>query len=248
MHLTLPGHSDGVVCLHFDSTLLVTGSIDKTIKVWNFADKSCFALKGHADWVNSVRIDSDSRTIFSASDDQTVKMWDLDTRTCVRTFTGHVGHVQQVIPLALPEYKPLSCESPLPHNTDPNRKPPPGMLITAALDSTVKFWDVASGRCFKTLFGHVEGVWTLAADTLRVISGAQDSMVKVWDVNTGRCTRTITGHAGPVTCVGLGDSRMITGGEDCVARLYCFKASTEESGNVSIGGDSEEGEAVEETT
>ena len=101
------------------------------------------------------------------------------------------------------------------------------MLITAALDSTVKFWDVASGKCFKTLFGHVEGVWALAADTLRVVSGAQDSMVKVWDVQTGQCQRTVTGHAGPVTCVGLSDSRMVTGGEDCIARMYCFKSDGE---------------------
>lgn len=235
---TLPGHTDGVICLHFDSTLLVSGSVDKTIKVWNFADRSCFALKGHTDWVNSVRIDSDSRTIFSASDDQTVKMWDLDARSCIRTFEGHVGPVQQVIPLSLPDYTPPphDAESTSPPITpspwsyrepgkEASRKPPPGMLVTAALDSTVKFWDVASGRCFKTLFGHVEGVWALAADTLRVISGAQDSMVKVWDANTGKSLRTVTGHAGPVTCVGLSDSRMVTAGEDCVAHMYCFKST-----------------------
>jgi len=248
---TLPGHTDGVVCLHFDSTLLVSGSVDKTIKVWNFADKSCFALKGHGDWVNSVRLDTDSRTIFSASDDQTVKMWDLDARTCVRTFEGHVGHVQQVIPISLPDYKPLlptepesSTPAPTPWDyRDPllqnkkqrSRKPPPGMLVTAALDSTVKFWDVASGRCFKTLFGHVEGVWALAADSLRVVSGAQDSMVKVWDVNTGRCQRTVTGHAGPVTCVGLSDSKMVTGGEDCAARMYSFKSTGKQEPEELVG-------------
>jgi F-box/WD-40 domain protein MET30 len=252
---TLRGHTEGVVCLHFDSTLLVSGSVDTTIKVWNFSDRSCFALKGHTDWVNAVRIDSDSRMIFSASDDQTVKMWDLDSRTCVRTFEGHVGHVQQVIPLSLPDYMPAaaaptadagssSSSNPWSYR-DPaeeeiakkaeSRKPPPGMLITAALDSTVKFWDVASGKCFKTLFGHVEGVWALAVDTLRVVSGAQDSMVKVWDVNTGRCMRTVTGHAGPVTCVGLSDSIMVTGGEDCVARMYCFKADAGEEGVEDVG-------------
>ncbi|KAI5781223.1 WD40-repeat-containing domain protein [Geopyxis carbonaria] len=252
---TLQGHTDGVVCLHFDSTLLVSGSVDKTIKVWNFADKSCFALKGHSDWVNSVRIDSDSRTIFSASDDQTVKMWDLDTRTCVRTFEGHVGHVQQVIPLTLPEYQPNASSTPPPpedrwNYRDPpssssppskDRKPPPATLITAALDGTVKFWDVASGRCLKTLFGHVEGVWALAADTLRIISGAQDAMVKVWDVNTGSCLRTVTGHIGPVTCVGLADSRMVTGGEDCIARLYCFKDSGQKEKEIvgQLGGNCE---------
>ena len=74
----------------------------------------------------------------------------------------------------------------------------------------------------RTFFGHVEGVWALAADTLRVVSGAEDRMVKVWDPRTGKCERTFGGHAGPVTCVGLSDARMCTGGEDCEVRLYNF--------------------------
>lgn len=246
---TLPGHTGGVVCLHFNENLLASGSVDTTIKIWNFADKSCYALKGHTDWVNSVRIDSDSRTIFSASDDQTVRMWDLDTKACVRIFKGHVGHVQQVIPMQLPGYmSPKSPREDVTQKSIPSshqhpkhpwqeyrdkksptpkmrpRAPPPEKMITAALDSTVKFWDVATGKCTKTLFGHVEGVWALAADSLRVISGAQDRMVKVWDVRTGRCQRTITGHQGPVTCVGLSDSNMVTGSEDGEARMYCFKS------------------------
>lgn len=257
---TLQGHTAGVICLHFNENLLASGSIDKTIKIWNFADKSRFALKGHTDWVNSVRLDSGSRTIFSASDDQTVRMWDLDTKACIRVFEGHVGHVQQVIPLQLLNHQSQKgggaaaaeegSSSPLVkpqippshhHPTHPleeyreasvsdlpnrprARAPPPKQMITAALDSQVKFWDVATGKCTKTLFGHVEGVWALAADSLRVISGAQDRMVKVWDVRTGRCQRTITGHSGPVTCVGLSDSKMVTGGEDGEARLYCFKS------------------------
>lgn len=106
------------------------------------------------------------------------------------------------------------------------------MLITASLDGTVKFWDVPTGACTNTLFGHIEGVWAVAADTLRVVSGAQDSMVKVWDVNTGACQRTITGHAGPVTCVGLSDSRMVTGGDDGVVRGYLFRCEREEEGVV----------------
>lgn len=243
---TLPGHTGGVICLHFNDNLLASGSVDTTIKIWNFADKSCYALKGHTDWVNSVRIDSDSRMVFSASDDQTVRMWDLDTRACVRVFEGHVGHVQQVIPMQLPSLKPPreeTAQSTIPpshqHPQHPwqeyrdakppgpkirPRAPPPEKMITAALDNTVKFWDVATGKCTKTLFGHVEGVWALAADSLRVISGSQDRMLKVWDVRTGRCQRTITGHQGPVTCVGLSDSNMVTGSEDGEARMYCFKS------------------------
>ncbi len=99
----------------------------------------------------------------------------------------------------------------------------PRYMLTGALDSTVRLWDIHTGKCLKTFFGHVEGVWALAGDTLRVVSGAEDRMVKVWDARTGKCEKTFSGHTGPVTCIGLSDSRMCTGSEDCEVRLYSFK-------------------------
>ena len=270
---TLPGHTEGVISLHFDSSLLVSGSVDKTIKVWDFCRGSCVTLRGHKDWVNSVKLHSPSRTILSASDDMTVKIWDLDTNTCIRTLEGHFGQVQQILPFELSQHDALklmteieeerekasgnpdtgSSSAAPQHNISPlasppptqsilspshystglsfpastttaNREPIPHYILTAALDSTVKLWDVETGRCIRTLFGHVEGIWALAADTLRVVSGAQDRMVKVWNMSTGKCERTITGHAAAVTCLALSDSRLITGSEDGEARMYCFKS------------------------
>ncbi|KAI9837729.1 MAG: hypothetical protein M1819_006663 [Sarea resinae] len=258
---TYTGHSGGVISLHFDSTILASGSMDKTIKIWNFEDKSTFLLRGHTDWVNSVKLDSVSRTVFSASDDCTVRLWDLDTKSCIKTFHGHVGQVQQVLPLPAEfefeedetdddndtcstsskdsssdagthhdpnsgsgNFSAISAYGPGFTNTD--RPTPPRYMLTGALDSTIRLWDVRTGRCLRTFFGHVEGIWALAADTLRVISGAEDRMVKVWDARTGRCERTFTGHRGPVTCIGLSDSRMCTGGEDCEVRLYSFTPDT----------------------
>ncbi|ELR06908.1 hypothetical protein VC83_05913 [Pseudogymnoascus destructans] len=247
---TYQGHTGGIMSLHFDGNLLASGSVDKSVKIWNFSDKSTFSLKGHRDWVNAVKVDSASRTVFSASDDCSIKLWDLDSKACIKTFEGHVGQVQQVLSLPA-DYEPeLDDPSPtaddassnassadLPQPTDlrssfgpaftagyaTNRPLPPRYMLTGALDSTVRLWDVYTGRCLKTFFGHVEGVWALAGDTLRVVSGAEDRMVKMWDARTGRCERTFAGHAGPVTCIGLSDSRICTGSEDCEVRLQSFK-------------------------
>ena len=250
---TYNGHLEGIISLHFDSSILVSGSIDKTAKIWNFEDKSTFTLRGHSDWVNAVKIDSASRTVFTASDDCTVRLWDLDTKKCIHSFEGHVGQVQQVLPLPHefeldddPVYHVDEVGSPsssweqfvtdLPTHThlgssesyneafnlSTNRPSPPKYVLTSALDSTIRLWEVPTGRCVRTFFGHVEGVWALAADTLRIVSGAEDRMVKVWDPRTGKCERTFTGHAGPVTCIGLSDSRMCSGGEDAEVRMYSF--------------------------
>lgn len=243
-------HSNGIVGLHFDSSLLATGSMDRTIKIWNFTDSSRYTLRGHTDWVNAVRVDSASRTVLSASDDCTVKLWDLDTKSCVKTFEGHVGQVQQVLTLphdfdfedsdvdesdgtssTTSTQSHSQCSQPTSQSgTEPygpgftacDRPMPPRYMLTGALDSTIRLWDTYTSKCLRTYFGHVEGVWALAADSLRVVSGAEDRMVKVWDTRSGKCERTFTGHAGPINCLGLSDNRLCTGGEDNEVRMYSF--------------------------
>lgn len=205
----------------------------------------------------------------SASDDTTLKLWDLDTRQVIRTFEGHVGHVQQILLLPL-EYEPddelLPGGNTTGDNTDtlsiasggdgpstvsfrhpdrrssspsrdediramygaafaadPSRPLPPRYFLSGALDSTIRLWDSATGKCLKTMFGHLEGVWSLAGDTIRVISGANDGMVKCWEPRSGKCDATFVGHRGPVTCVGLNDSLMASGSEDGEIRIYSFK-------------------------
>ncbi|KAK4178156.1 putative sulfur controller 2 [Triangularia setosa] len=267
---TLQGHTDGVVSLHFEGQLLASGSIDKSVKIFDFNSKEAFCLKGHTDWVNCTRLDTASRTVMSASDDTTIKLWDLDTRRVIRTFEGHVGHVQQVL-LLPPEYEPddellnglngvgdnsdsvsvSSGRSGTPtvsfvHSDRPTNSPsrdgelralygsgfesettrplPARYFLSGGLDSTIRLWDSATGRCLKTMFGHLEGIWALAGDTIRVISGANDGMVKCWEPRSGKCDATYTGHRGPVTCVGLNDSLLASGSEDGEVRLYSFKA------------------------
>lgn len=263
---TFTGHSADVIGLQFDSHILVSGSADGTAIVRDMKNKSISTLRGHTNWVNSVRIDGPSRTVFTASDDFTVKLWDLDTKQCIRTFEGHVGHVQQVV--LLPREFDADEESAMAgdqmsdpgspgslhtaasssysgHERSPilmqrslssirsscdayqstfqhGRPEPPQYMLTSALDNTIRMWDVCTGRCIRTFFGHVEGVWALAADSLRMVSGAQDRMLKVWDPRTGKCERTFTGHTGPVTCVGLSDSRVCSASEDGEVRVYCF--------------------------
>ncbi|KAI2642738.1 quinon protein alcohol dehydrogenase-like superfamily [Xylaria nigripes] len=255
-------HQGGVITVHMEGDLLASGSMDRSIKIFNFKTQQSFSLRGHTDWVNQVRLDIPSRTLLSASDDCTVKMWDLDSRSCIRTYEGHIGQVQQV--LALPDdiefedendrqietsstasnrsATPVTPSSP--HNSshqieeraaygptfldDPDRPLPPRHMLTGSLDTTLRLWDTATGKNPRCFWGHVEGVWSLAVDTLRYVSGANDATVKVWEPRTGRCERTFTGHSGPVTCVGLSDSRFASGGEDGEVRLYSFEGEPSE--------------------
>jgi F-box/WD-40 domain protein MET30 len=258
---TLAAHTCGVIGLHMADKLLASASSDNTILVHNFTHMTRSMFTGHTDWVNAVKIDIPSRTLFSASDDMTVKLWDLDTHRCIKTYEGHVGQVQQVLPLPqafeideddfvananndtsdtaslasdTPQsfiQPPLSSshtnEEPSFFPEEPDRPDPPSYMLTGSLDGTIRLWHVPSGRCVHRFFGHVEGIWSLAADSLRLVSGAEDKTIKIWDPRTGKHERTLTGHTGPVTCVGLSDERVVSGSEDGTVRVHCFV--TEES-------------------
>lgn len=107
---------------------------------------------------------------------------------------------------------------------DPDRRDPPRYIITSGVDATIRLWEASTGRCLRTFFGHLEGIWALSADTLRIASGGMDRMVKIWDPRIPTCQETYEGHSAAVNCIGLSDSRFITGGDDYHVRMYDFRS------------------------
>jgi F-box and WD-40 domain protein MET30 len=270
---TYTGHREGVLSVDIFNKIIVSGSADKTIKVWRVDTRTCYTLRGHNDWVTSVKIHDKSGTLFSASDDSTIKLWDLETNECITTYGGvenfgHTAQVQCVIPFTYTEEmvtdttndpgsndanaRAHSSAGVADNNTSNNadnsddedgdnngegegegegeddfskfvRTHPslPTHLITASLDNTIKIWDVKTRKCIRTQFGHIEGVWSIAADTFRIISGSHDKSIKVWDLQNGQCMHTFV-NTSSVSCVGLGDSRIVCGLENGEVKMYCF--------------------------
>lgn len=224
---TYRGHEDHVVAVDLHRNIIVSGLADHTVKVWHVDLRTCYTLRGHTDWVNCVKIHAPSNTVFSASDDTTIRMWDLTTNKCIRKFECHVGQVQSVIPFTYNESlvqdeEEVDCVTRV--QPDPDFKwlsKYPLHLLTSSLDNTIKLWDVRTGRCIRTQFGHVEGVWSISADTFRIVSGAHDKLIKVWDLQDGKCLHTFSNDAS-VLCVGLLDSHVAAGLDDGTVKLYRF--------------------------
>ena len=92
--LTLYGHKLPVMCLDisYDGRICITGSADKTIKIWGLDFGDCHrSLVGHADSVTALRFQPQTHYFFSCGKDGVVKYWDADRFEQVLTLPGHKG-------------------------------------------------------------------------------------------------------------------------------------------------------------
>lgn len=79
--LSLYGHKLPVMSLDisYDCTLLISGSADKTVKIWGLDFGDCHrSLLAHEDSVTSVRFQPGTHYFFSAGKDGNIKYWDAD--------------------------------------------------------------------------------------------------------------------------------------------------------------------------
>jgi F-box and WD-40 domain protein 1/11 len=102
----IAGHSDSVYCLEFDSKRIVTGSRDRTVKVWSLeTGKFIASFRGHAGSVLCLKFDKEWDAIdpdahgfmVTGSSDYSVMVWDLyagGSKAEVKAIlNGHTGGV-----------------------------------------------------------------------------------------------------------------------------------------------------------
>ena len=85
----LSDHTGDVMAMDFarDGQILVTGSTDTLIKVWDTVAWNCTAsLKGHESDVNSVSLSANHEILASGSEDATVRIWLLSSGACLSIF------------------------------------------------------------------------------------------------------------------------------------------------------------------
>ena len=60
---------------------------------------------------------------------------------------------------------------------------PFGTMVTAALDDTVRVWDLNAGRCMGLLEGHLSSVRCLQMEENIVATGSMDASIRLWDLS-----------------------------------------------------------------
>src|SRR3990167_5862980 len=94
----LQGHSDSVICIHYDEPNVFSGSQDHTIKVWDVGTSLLLVrtLTRHNDDILSIA--THRRLLVSTSADHSMVFWDRKTFACLLQFQVNHLQLQVVIP------------------------------------------------------------------------------------------------------------------------------------------------------
>lgn len=165
---TLTGHSGKVLAAKFlgEPTKVVTGSHDRTLKIWDLRSRSCICTKFAGSSCNDlVTTDGSGSTIISGHFDKKIRFW--DTRTdCPSNDIVLQGKITSL---------DLSRDG--------------KHLISCVRDDTIKLMDLRQNQILRTFSddGFKVGCdWarvSLSSDGTKVAAGSADGSVYVWDVS-----------------------------------------------------------------
>lgn len=212
-----------MLCLQYDSKVLISGSSDCRILVWDLVGEEGtgvgkwevkMRLLGHT--MGVLDLCFDDQWIVSCSkvclldtapsirltrlcQDTTIRVWHKETGELYRTLSGHRGPVNAVQLL--------------------NNK-----IVSASGDSFMKLWDVLTGEVIRVYSGHERGLACVqySPSGKIIASGSNDKLIKIWDAETGECLRTLAGHTDLVRTLAFDETRrrLVSGSYDKTLRSW----------------------------
>ena len=199
---TLEGHTSRIRSVAFspDGTILASGSVDNTIKLWDIATHAPIATLEHTDRANSVAFSPDGTILASGSIDH-ITLWDVATGKNIATLAEH------------------------PYTNRSLAFSPDGTTLASGSGDHIRLWDVEM-RIPITTLRHRQGdvVYSVifSPDGTTLASGTHDHIVKLWDVATGENIAMLEGHTGTVNSVAFSPNGLIlaSGSNDTTVKLW----------------------------
>lgn len=193
----LAGHTDSVYCVQFDEQKIITGSRDRTIRVWDINTYKCLKVIGGP----SVRPSPGPKVLRTV---EYPKFHYAEPSVNGTAYGNSIYHVPSDFHSAS-----ILC---LQYDDE--------ILVTGSSDNDLLVWDVKTYEPIRRLKQHTGGVLDVAFDEKHIVSCSKDCTIIVWDRKTLEPIRALTGHRGPVNAVQLRGNLLVSASGDGVARLW----------------------------
>ncbi|KAK4478233.1 hypothetical protein RD792_017516, partial [Penstemon davidsonii] len=178
--------------IQYTKDIIASAGADSNVVVFDRPSGQVLStLSGHSKKVTSVKFVAEGEIVVSGSADKTVRVWqgsEDGNYECRQILKDHTAEVQAVTIHATNRY-----------------------FVTASLDHTWCFYDLASGLCLTQVedtSGSSDG-YTSAAfhpDGLILGTGTSEALVKIWDVKSQANVARFDGHVGAVTAISFSEN------------------------------------------
>lgn len=171
------GHYAAIKAVAFtpDGKYLLTGSRDKSIKLWDVTSgRELRSYLGHSATINDIDVSDDGKHFVSSSADMTAILWEISTGKLIKRFKGHKDMMTSV-------------------DLSKNGK----LLVTAGHDWKAILWDVSSGDTLRTFkvnpdkglgYGINAG---FSADDSMIAFGGDNRTTTIYDVQSGNLVQEL---------------------------------------------------------
>lgn len=199
---TLVGHEGPISALAFspDNARIVSGSADKTARVWTIADsKEVAKYAAHTNTVTAVAFSANGQQIASGAADNFLKLWNAADGVEQKNFAGHTGAIAATY-------------------FHPN-----GQVVSGSADGTIRFWNPADAAQVRAItHGQPVTSFALTRDGNKLAATGADANIKLYNAADGAVLFTLAGHAAAAKTVGFSgeNTRLVSTGADNVAVVW----------------------------
>ncbi|EPY53749.1 F-box/WD repeat protein Pop1 [Schizosaccharomyces cryophilus OY26] len=230
---SLEEHEGQVWAFEYIGDTLVTGSTDRTVRVWDLRTGECKQVfHGHRSTIRCIKIvcrnnlNTDIMAekenninsaslmppyIVSSSRDCTIRLWrlpDLNDPPFMNQRANNEENENSPTPT-----NPYHLRT-LRGHTDSIREVAceGDTIVSASYDGTVRVWRASTGACLHVLRGHVGRVYSVAIDSSgkRCMSAGLDAKIRIWDTETGELIQVLNGHSSLVSQVTLKNDFLVS--------------------------------------
>lgn len=248
-------HTECVYTIQFCGKWLVSGSRDKTLRVWDLETRRLRGkpLIGHSQSVLCLQFDptEEEDVIISGSSDSSVIVWKFSTGQRLHVIPS--AHEESVLNLKFDRRYLVTCSKDKKikiwnrHTLTPldqdyprpaehtNAKVPSYIIDLNSIDISILEARIANGHIkslqpythLMTLEGHAAAVNAIQISGDLIVSASGDRLIRVWNAVTGVCLRVIPGHQKGIACVQFDSKRIVSGSSDDSVRIFDPMTSAE---------------------